>query len=549
MSTVLGLNQNHDASAAVVVDGELICAIATERLNRTKHSASNVRQAVDYVLTTAGMPIEEVDLVVECNHHEQPDGGPGIGPLTDYLKRAQDYYIHGSHHELHAASAFYSSAFDSANVFVIDGKGSPTSSSWRRGLRRPHKPGPYFECESTYSATIATGTSLISQDCTTHKTGQPAMESIGIARYYNYACKAIFQSRYDAGKLMALASYGDPNELASMLDSGRSYSVNSDRMFATLTQFSNRSTYSSRHLAARVQTDLEAYVTTWMGASPVPSEGNACFAGGTFLNCPLNARIEKEMGYSNTWFFPASTDDGIAVGAALYGYHSLLGKARTGSLFSPFLGRAYTHDDIMESVSHLREQVGSRIRIESVEDSAELISRTASILADGSILGWFQGGSEIGPRALGNRSMLADPRHLVSRERINHEIKKREWFRPVAPAVAADVASEFFEDGPSNASRWMLSVTSVRRDVMDRIPAVVHFDRTARVQTVTQEDNSMFWQLLMNFGDLSGIPMLVNTSLNLPGAPLVESPHDAIENLLNSSLDGLVLGSVILTKD
>ena len=546
----LGVNQNHDASAAIAINGRLVSAVAAERLVRTKHTSQGARMAVDYVLSAAGLTIDGVDLVVECNHHDQSDGGPGQNELARYLQRADQYLVHPSHHELHAASTFLTSPFKRSHVIVIDGKGSPN---------RPLRPAPkrirpqstdeeLFECESFFEADER-AFRLHAQDLTTHLTAWPQRESIGVARMYNYVSKAIFSTRHDAGKTMALASFGDAAGAPPFVRQGpHGLSIDTQTLFGEAEIARTRNYMDNVDIAARAQSDLENYVLEWIRrATHNRSNSAACFAGGTFLNCPTNRRIIDELGYENTWFFPASTDDGIAIGGALLGHSVVLGGDRVHEPFSPFLGNTYTDDAILRAIGAVEHEYGMKLKRQSLPEVGDTIPLAADLISKGQVIGWFQGGSEVGPRALGNRSLLADPRTTATRDRINSKIKHREPFRPVAPAVLTEHAHRYFEDSPSDASRWMLTVASVRPEVRDIVPGVVHVDGTARYQTVEQADNALFHALISEFYRLTGCPMLINTSLNLPGEPLVESPRDALENLLRTPMDALVMGRHIVT--
>jgi carbamoyltransferase len=269
---------------------------------------------------------------------------------------------------------------------------------------------------------------------------------------------------------------------------------------------------------------------------------NLVMAGGVALNCVANGRIARETPFENVWIQPAAGDDGIAIGAAYYGHLALGGGRRGFVMERPYLGREYS-----------TEEVEAALRPRSVrlavnrEQPADLARATARRLAAGDVVGWFQGRSEFGPRALGNRSILADPRDAAMKDHVNARVKHRQGFRPFAPAVLAERADEIFEG--HRESPFMLLAETVRPEWRDRIAATVHVDGSARVQTVREETNPRFYALIRAFADLTGVPVVLNTSFNIRGEPIVEDPFDAVECVLGTGIDVLVLGDFLLRKN
>lgn len=265
---------------------------------------------------------------------------------------------------------------------------------------------------------------------------------------------------------------------------------------------------------------------------------NLCLAGGVGLNSVANKRLVDETPFENVFVQPASSDTGCALGAALYYQHQILGMERRYHMRHAYLGREYSQAEIEAAIPQ-REDV-------AVEKPKDLTATVARLLADQYIVGWFQGGSEIGPRALGHRSILCDPRRGQMKQILNDRVKHREMFRPFAPSVLAEKAHDYFEIDV--ASPFMLLVAPIRPDKRSVIPAVVHVDGTGRVQTVTREANGTYYDVIDAFGKLTDVPVILNTSFNIAGKPIVETPEDAVNCWLGTAIDCLVLGDRLLRK-
>jgi carbamoyltransferase len=260
-------------------------------------------------------------------------------------------------------------------------------------------------------------------------------------------------------------------------------------------------------------------------------------AGGVALNCVANARILEKTPFKEFYAMPNAGDCGLAVGSALYGYHEVLGISRREAPATDYLGRVYADDEIRVALD------ASGVAYEKCDDVERV---AAALIAKGAIIGWFQGGSEHGPRALGHRSILADPRTPASKARLDAEIKRREWFRPYAPSVLADRADEYFETmGPSP---YMLQAVQARPLARERAPGIVHVDNSARMQTVTMEQEPRYYRLISRFAELTGVPIVLNTSFNGYGEPVVERPEDALAAFRAMGLDALVLGDYLVRR-
>jgi carbamoyltransferase len=295
-------------------------------------------------------------------------------------------------------------------------------------------------------------------------------------------------------------------------------------------------------LAWRVQEDTEELLlkrAIWLRETT--GAKNLCIAGGVGLNCVANGRIVREAGFDNVWIQPASGDDGIAIGCAYYGHLELMKRPRSFVMSQAYLGRPYGDEEVDAAVSKGLAGLETMVR-----PSGDICAEAAKLLSQGHVLGWFQGRSEFGPRALGNRSILADPRSPEMKDKLNKRVKHRQAFRPFAPIVLAERAGEIFEG--EEESPFMLVAKRVRPQWKDRIPAVVHVDGTARVQTVRRETNERLYELLEAFEALTGVPVLINTSFNVKGEPIVESPRDAVECFLSTGIDYLFLHDRLVSK-
>jgi len=303
---------------------------------------------------------------------------------------------------------------------------------------------------------------------------------------------------------------------------------------------------SMRHwedLAWRVQDDTENVLLArarWLRETTGAT--NLCIAGGVALNCVANGRLARESGFENVWIQPAAGDDGIAIGCAYYGHLEILKQRRAFVMDHAYVGKRYTDRDVQDAIRKFLV----RIQVTAVP-SDDICRDTAKLLAEQRVIGWFQGASEFGPRALGNRSLLADPRKPEMKDILNKRVKHRQAFRPFAPIVLAERAREVFEG--EEDSPFMLIAKGVRPEWRDRIPAVVHVDGTARVQTVREQTNPMLYRLLKEFEALTGVPVLINTSFNVKGEPIVETPRDAVICFMTAGIDNLILHETLISKN
>ncbi len=567
---VLGINAyDHDVSACLLRDGEVVVAIAKERLTRVKHDSGFYQEVVDYCLDAAGIPLERVDLVVRNSYvlpvpeierrllHEVRDLYMTLPERIQALRHPlfnarSDRVATVSHHLAHAYSAFAASPFREGAVMVVDGVGS-----YRSDVTEPVP----ADCEAHPLAREAESWYAF-RDAEVRPIRKVWLEPVrGFLNdeFYNMAGLGALYSRVSAyvfghwdkcGEVMGLAPYGRPGRDPLLrLEGDRlevpEWTAGMAHPFLGLTDGEwegSRARPEWEDLARRVQEDAEGVLLERARRlHEATGAENLCIAGGVGLNCVANGRIVAESPFKRVFIQPAAGDDGIALGCAYYGHLALRGGRRGPALRNAGLGRTYADAEVARAVRTglVRLSASRRTR-------ADAPARAAGLLAAGKVVGWVQGGSEFGPRALGRRSILADPRDPGMKDHVNARVKHRQSFRPFAPAVPAERAREFFEG--EEESPFMLLARKVRPGARDRIPAVVHVDGTARVQTVRREDDPLFHALLTAFDALTGVPVVLNTSFNLRGEPIVETPADAVECFLRSRLDALVVHDQVLEK-
>jgi carbamoyltransferase len=539
---VLGINALfHDPAAALVVDGEVVAAAEEERFSRRKHGHRPVpfaawelpELAARWCLQEAGLDVTDLDAVSYSFDPElaRPADQLGLDDPWDHLRQTYARRAPGflasalpgldpaavrfvPHHVAHAASAGLAAPYDDVDVLVLDGRGESAS----------HLAGRYrdgsLEVLATQSLPHSLG--LLYEDVTEH---------LGFLR------------SSDEFKVMALASHGGPRFADELR---RAVYATGDGGFRTepidwgslVKQRRPDEPWTQDHadLAASVQHRLEEVLLELAGWLRGRTRGDVLtLAGGVALNCVANTRLLSDSGYSDVWVQPAAGDSGTALGGALH-----VARAegdRTRPMPGADLGRGWCDADLEAWLTT------ARLPFERPADVAEEV---AECLAGNGVVAWFQGRSEYGPRALGHRSLLAHPGHPQNLERLN-DVKGREQFRPVAPMVAADRAAEIFSRGPL-PSPYMLFVHDVAPAWRDRIPAVVHVDGTARVQTVDAAAEPLVARMLDGFERRTGLPVVINTSLNTAGRPMVDDPRDALECFGSAPVDLLAIGPFVLRR-
>jgi carbamoyltransferase len=555
--------QGLDSAAALVDDQGIRAAAAEERFTGQKGTGALPVNALRFCLREAGLRLEDVEVVAHAFAYDQYREQVVHDELTSrqfaevyarsvLLARLEamlpgcawsDKLVQVPHHLAHAASAFYPSGYDRALILVVDGMGEVHSTTVAVG-------GP-------------NGIEIVRQVAAPHSLGL----LYGVVTHY-----LGFKMSSDEGKVMGLAPYGNPRRhFRAFADLVR---LRPDGTYAVPLLLANRSaeekdTYAGamrvleelfgparrpgdeimpnhRDVAAGLQAALEASLMHILQHFRAETgQADLCMAGGVALNCTANGLIRRSRLFRRMFVQPAAGDDGSALGAALQVQHQGRSAPRR-AMALPLWGPSFDREAVREAVRSRSAACQAR----EVECFDELAGLTAQRLAEGQVVGWFQGSLEFGPRALGNRSILADPRGASMRERINALIKKREEFRPFAPAVTREAADRFFEleGDETELFRHMLVVAQVRQEHRALLPAVTHVDGSARVQVVFREEHLRFWTLLDRFGSITGLPVLLNTSFNLRDQPIVCQPDQAVDTFLESEIDLLVIGDMIVSR-
>ncbi len=527
---------------------ELIVAVQEERLTRNKRDriwGAAPSLSLPYCLANAGIAASDLDLVVFSTPFSSRDPRQDL-TLHPQLRDTPKVVV--SHHLTHAFSAAATSGFEETALLVVDGAGSTSddlSDEERRTVVGACADG--VEGYSLYSMSSDAVLPLEKQLQPLERVLPPreGMSMFGsLGHMYAAVAGQIFGDTTEAGKVMGLAPYGKPTipaaDFFDITDAGFVFHPTVPERFDDHIRWPARQA-EYRDLAASVQAALEVGLLHLVGKlrSRVRST-NLCYAGGVALNSVANELIRLRGGFSDLYVVPAAEDSGPAIGAAYYGLWQLTGKLHTRRLRRDSLGANYSRVEIAASIERTPE-------IERVEHD-DLDDAVARRLEDGDVVGWFDGGSELGPRSLGQRALLCDPRGADAKDRLNRRVKHREAFRPFAPVVLREYVHEWFELPAGSESPFMLRVCTFRPDKAPLVPAVVHVDGTGRLQTVTREDNPRMHRLIETFLRRTGVPMLLNTSFNVAGEPIVETPDDALWCMLYTGVSCCVLGDILVTK-
>jgi len=534
----IGVGANHDFSGCIIKNGEILIAIEAERLNRIKHGFEgfNTFQSVlKYLLKDETTQIKSLSSCDTLN----------LRNLIEYKSEIKLY----NHHYCHASAVFFTSPFEKSAILIADGLGS----------REQIDNGDYlFETVSMYRGEgkeieeIKKIYGIVNQDYDErHNHNLDIPNSLGI--FYTYITKIIGFKFLEDGKTMGLASYGDSKIFYQLLSkhvvylSDKTVSIKfTENDFNKYRDIVNGEKNEELKLklcadiAAAGQLILEEMLLHYVDyLYELTREENLCLGGGVALNSLANGRILKESKFKNIHIFPACGDNSISIGAAYISYYKELKNNRIVlKNINPFLGKSYSDKDMLTALGEFDD-----IEFHKLDDKYEY---TANLLKDNKVISWFQGGSEFGPRSLGHRSIIANPKFKKTKDYINSTIKNRELFRPLAPIILFENQKEYFTSDIYSPA--MLFVVEANKNKIDEIEAVIHVDNSARIQSV-DKNNIEIYKLLNEFKKISGIPVLLNTSFNIiKGEPIVESPYDAIKSFSLSKLDHLIIGDYICTK-
>ncbi|MEI8024131.1 MAG: carbamoyltransferase [Actinomycetota bacterium] len=586
MTNILGISAlYHDSAACLVRDGEIVAAAQEERFSRRKHDSRLPRLATDFCLAEAKISESEIDYVV---FYDKPmlkfdrivkthmayaprgrksfaaAGSLWFGGKLQTKEQIQKFLnfsgevLFAEHHEAHAMSAFYPSPFDEAAVLTIDGVGEWATTSLSVGrdnslevikeIKFPHSLGLLYSAFTSFTG---------------FKVNSGEYKMMGLApygepKYVDTILEHLIEVQQDGSFRLNMEYFDFPvsNRMTSQRFAGL-FGGPARNPESELSQREMDLSRSMQEVTELVVGRLARYARATTGSK------NLCLAGGVALNCVANGKLIRENIFENVWIQPAAGDAGGALGAALGVWHKYLGKPRTvktsDAMRGSYLGPKFTDAEVSTFLD-------SKVIPYQKLATAELNTRVANLLNDGSVVGWFQGRMEFGPRALGNRTILGDARHPDMQKKMNLKIKFREGFRPFAPAVLAEDVTDWFD--LTQSSPYMLIVAPVaqhRRSkdhddmsklfgidklnvVRSEIPAVTHVDFSARVQTVHQETNPEFHSLLSEFKKRHGCSVLLNTSFNVRGEPPVCTPEEAYTCFMRTDMDYLVIGSLLLSK-
>ena len=576
---ILGINAYHaNASAAIIADGRLLAAVEEERLNRVKYAAGLPVRAIQYCLESAGAKLSEVDHIAIPRNPwarlgtklrfavrmprfalERIKVLSRFAGLKEELAvafdvdprsiRAQFHRV--EHHQAHLASTFFVSPFDRAAVLSADGLGDFASTMWGVGegsqirvdgsIAFPHSLGMFYTAMTQYLGFWKFGDEYKVMGLAAY--GSPAYlndlrDVVRAQNPFGFRLNLRYFTHHKSGPEM---TWKKANETPIL---GRLFSPLLEERLGHTRAPEQPLEQRHKDLAATMQAHLEEILLASVNTLHAQTKAKTlCLAGGVAFNCVANGKILERTPFERVYVQPAAGDGGLSLGAAFAVYHQVLGKPRSFEMAHAFWGPGFTSEEIRKVVSR-RDSDFEHVHVTELEEDA-LVRATAKHIAQGKIVGWYQGRAEWGPRALGNRSILADPRRAQMKETLNRRIKHRETFRPFAPSILEEATGEYFEcTHPSPFMTFAYPVRPVKRAV---IPAPTHVDGTARLQTVSQKTHPLYWRLIRAFGDFTGVPVLLNTSFN-DNEPIVCRPEEALACFERTKMDVLVLGNFLLEK-
>lgn len=546
MVYILGFSDSvHDRSVCIFEDNNPLVAIEEERLTRAKHgftlykesrrnpeviynldleesssvaNEDSLRDSIEYCLDSISIQLSDIDIFIGNSLHK-------YFPFRDKA-------LHINHHLAHAASAYFPSGFEDALILVTDGYGDAVDNN-------------IYETVSLYQGSENTIKRL---ESTTGKVQSYFDTENSLGVFYRIGTFLAGFGSFDAGKMMGLSAYGQPSYYDQVKQfihyTEKSVKIENGRIWQSLsTQALKQDGQDfNADIASTFQRHLEEMILFYakLGKMMTGSQ-KLCIAGGVGLNCVANSRLLQESEFDDIFIFPAAGDNGISMGSAYFAAHSILKLPRGQQLSHSYFGKTYSDAEITRAF----RKVKSSISYKAFNDT-ETAHKAATLLAKGEIIMWFQGGCEFGPRALGHRSILANPTSVDTRDYINNAIKFREMFRPLAPIVLEDHLEEYFDtDRPSP---FMLFSPVAKELCLQKAPAIIHEDNTARLQTLNKYQNNLLHDVIKNFNDLVSVPIILNTSFNGKDEPIVETPDEGIAAFLGSPLQHLFMNNFYVTK-
>lgn len=590
---ILGIScYYHDAAATLIKDGVVVAAAEEERFTRIKHDSEYPENAINFCLNLEGIEAQDLECVM---YFEKPflkferllldtmqtfpkslklfresmitQLGEKLW-IKHLIQKKLDIdpskILFCEHHISHAASSFYCSPFNEAAILTIDGVGEWTTATLGVGRGTDIKILKEIKFPNSLGLLYSAFTAFLGFEVNEGEYKVMGMAPFGEPKYvdqvyevvkvddeggfeldmdyfcYHYSTDKTFNKKFEE-------IFGDPRDQKSnfFTDASGYPSYFGDKP-DNYEEIAKQNQYYA-DIAASIQVVTEQIVVKMANyAQKETGMKHLCMAGGVALNSVANKKILSNTDFEEIYIQPAAGDGGASTGAALYGYHAIFGKPRNFVMEHAYWGEEHSAAD---TEAFLKE---NNLPYELVEDDTKLFERVVDSIQNGKVIGWHQGRFEWGPRALGNRSILADPRSTEMKDIVNVKIKFREPFRPFAPSVLVEKAGEYFDiDEPEKhyPARFMLYVTDVHKDKWDVLPAITHVDGTGRLQTVRRELNPKYYKLIETFGDATGVPVLLNTSFNLKGEPVVNTPAEAFSSFNASGMDLLVLGNYLVYKD
>ncbi|MBK8809909.1 MAG: carbamoyltransferase [Acidobacteria bacterium] len=565
---ILGLTTLGDSAASLIKDGVIVAAAEEERFSRKKHHSGFPYEAIRFCLDTAGIELKDVEHV---GHYWKPwilrhkamqalkaafvskemfkaRADRGVAQVSDsYLgmfkhpKRLREHFgpsdfkfHYLEHHQTHAASAFFVSPFDSAAILTWDGTGEDTTTLFCQGkgnkikvlkrIKLPHSLGQFYSAVTNYI-----GFDMFAGD----EWKVMGLAAYGKPKYYDFLRERVLKKNAGGGFEFDITvldhhlakHYQFPDAITNEIGPGR--------------KKGEELTEHHWDIACSAQKVLEdTAIALVKDIKEMTGEENLCMAGGVAFNSVMNGRIFHETPFRNFYVHPAAGDAGCSLGAAYFVWHQKLGNPRSYVMNSAYWGPGFSHEQCQSALD------AAGLEYETLPDEV-LLPRVAKMISEGAIIGWFNGRMEWGPRALGARSFVADPRRADMREILNHKVKLREWFRPLAPSMLEEYGREIF--GVEHHDPFMITVIQVAEEWKKKIPAVVHVDGTARPQMVNKAVNPRYWTLIDEFRKITGIPLLLNTSFNIQ-EPIVCTPENAINTFRNASFDALILENCLVIR-
>jgi len=582
----------HDAAATLIKDGVVVAAAEEERFSRIKHDYEFPENAIDFCLNLEGIQAQDLEYIMFfekpfvkferlllCTMQTFPRSMKlfreamvtWLGDklwikhlLQKKLGVDQSKILFSEHHLSHAASSFYCSPYDEAAILTVDGVGEWTTATLGVGRGTDIKLIKEIKFPHSLGLLYSAFTAFLGFEVNEGEYKVMGMAPFGDPKYVDEIYKIVhvdeeggfeldmdyFSFHYSSEKTFNKKFeklFGQPRDpKANFFTDSSGYPSYFGDKPANYNEIAKANQYYA-DIAVSIQVVTEQIMVKMANyAHRETGLTNLCMAGGVALNSVANRKILSETPFEQIYIQPAAGDGGASVGAALYGYHGILGKPRNFVMEHAYWGQEHSPEDTEE---FLKE---NNIAYEYIGDDQKLIDRVADSIQNGKVVGWHQGRFEWGPRALGNRSILADPRSHEMKDIVNVKIKFREPFRPFAPSILVERAGEYFDlDEPEKhyPARFMLYVTDVREDKREILPAITHVDGTGRLQTVRKELNPKYYRLIETFGEATGVPVLLNTSFNLKGEPVVNTPEEAYNSFSASGMDLLVLGNYLVTKN